>query len=206
MNEQSFLSALIVFSLVAVSPGPSVLAIMSTGMTEGRPRALALTLGILSGSSFWGLVALLGFVTVLEQMAQALIVLKIIGGLYLLYLAQKALRSALSDQEAVPLRLGKVEGLKGYYLAGLFIHLTNPKAVFGWAATITLGVGPQSRSIDAVVLVGICLAIVYSVKLTMALLFSTPVLMRAYQKARRLIQFSFAAFFTFAGMKLLLGR
>ena len=83
--------------------------------------------------------------TVLAAYAGVLTLIKIAGGLYLLWLASKSLRSAMrpngaaslptAPQAATPLRM---------WGAGVLLHLTNPKAVMAWLATIALGVTATS--------------------------------------------------------------
>lgn len=87
----------------AASPGPSNMRIMGVAMHQGRSSALILAGGVISGSFFWGSLAATGVSAVLTQYAQALAVLKVVGGAYLLFLAIKAGRSALTSDE----RLGK---------------------------------------------------------------------------------------------------
>lgn len=81
---------LVVFTgyvIAAGSPGSSMLRIMDVAMNHGRRAGLALATGVNSGSLFWGLSAATGVSALLARYAQALIVLKILGGIYLLYLA-----------------------------------------------------------------------------------------------------------------------
>lgn len=206
MIDPSFLTAILAFTLIVISPGPAVLAILAAGLSEGRAKALSLTAGVLTGSSIWAVAALIGLVGLLETLGDALIWLKIASGLYLIYLGSKALRGALSDDAPAAMRIGARDTLGGYFLAGLLIHLTNPKAVFGWVATMSLGLKPGATTGEAAVLTAACLAVVISLKLLMALVFSTQGLRKAYLRARRAIMFAFAGFFTFAGLRMILSR
>ncbi|WP_256221041.1 MULTISPECIES: LysE family translocator [unclassified Pseudomonas] len=81
----------------AASPGPSNMRIMGVAMHQGRKPALVLAAGVISGSFFWGSMAATGVSAILAQYAQALVVLKIAGGMYLFYLAIKAGRSAITS-------------------------------------------------------------------------------------------------------------
>lgn len=203
MAEGAFAAAIFLFVLTVISPGPAVLAILSTGMSQGRLRALVLTAGILSGSFSWGLIALFGFAGAMNELGYALVYLKIAGALYLLWLAWKALRNALSSEDPTAAKIGSGSSLKNLYLSGLALHLTNPKAVFGWAATIAIGIGPGDGFADAALLIFICMTIVATLKTAMAVAFSSAPAMRAYTKARRTIQGTVAGFFSVAGVGLL---
>ena len=95
---------LLAYSAYAVgtaSPGPSNLAIMATAMNAGRKPALVLALGVVSGSVFWGLLAAFGLSAVLATYSSALVAMKILGGIYLLWLAAKSARAAMSKTSAL---------------------------------------------------------------------------------------------------------
>lgn len=89
----------------AASPGPSNMRIMGVAMHQGRRSALMLAAGVISGSFFWGSLAATGVATLLTQYAHALIVLKVVGGIYLLFLAIKAGRSAFTTDEKLATQL-----------------------------------------------------------------------------------------------------
>ncbi len=87
------------FLLSIMSPGPNILAIMGTSMTLGRAEGVALALGVASGSFTWAVLTALGLSALLASYALALTAIKIVGGLYLLWLAFKALRAAASHHD-----------------------------------------------------------------------------------------------------------
>ena len=94
---QQFHMLLVVYAVYVIataSPGPSNVAIMSVAMSRGRLPALALVAGIMTGSLSWALLAAMGISTLLSAYANALVALKIGGGLYLIYLAAKLAMSA----------------------------------------------------------------------------------------------------------------
>ncbi|MCA0963209.1 LysE family translocator [Salipiger bermudensis] len=192
--------------LIAIaSPGPSTLAIMGVAMHQGRPRAVALALGVVTGSLFWAVLAASGISTALTAYAEAIFAIKVAGGLYLLYLAWKSARSALargSGQTAmIPLA-----GKWALYCKGMVLHLSNPKAVLGWIAIMSLGLRPDAPSYTIPIMMAGCAVLGMIVNVGYALIFSTSVMGRAYQKARRVIEGMFAAIFGYAGIRLLLSR
>lgn len=195
------------FLLAIASPGPNILAVIGTSMSVGRTSGTALALGVASGSFCWALLTVAGLSALLSAYASVLIVIKIVGGAYLLWLAYKAFRSAASahDLHATALAGGKRSQL-GYFLKGFTIQMTNPKAALSWIAIISLGLAP-----DAPLWVGFAVVLgttVLSVVIhcLYALAFSTPTMVRLYGKARRTIQATLGVFFTVAGLKLLSSR
>lgn len=196
-----------VLALGLLSPGPNILAILGVAMDVGRRAGVAMALGVALGSTLWAALTALGLSALLAAYAGALIVIKIAGGLYLLWLAFKALRSASRARHVAPTDArGAVRPAWRYAAQGLLIQMTNPKAALSWVAIVALGVGPEAPgAVFAVIVIGAA-ALSTAGHLAYALLFSTPPMLRAYARARRWIQAALGAFFAFAGIKLLLSR
>jgi threonine efflux protein len=192
--------------LVAVaSPGPSTMSIMGVAMNHGRGPALALAMGVVTGIVFWAVLAATGISAVLIAYAEAVFVIKLAGGAYLLYLAWNAARSALVADDRRMQAFPKVTG-KSLYRRGLLIHLTNPKAILGWIAIMSLGLKANaSTNMLPAILIG-CVSIGLVVNLGYAVLFSTATMGTAYRKSRRWIEATLAALFGYAGLRLLLSR
>lgn len=195
------------FLLSIMSPGPNILAIMGTSMSVGRSSGLSLALGVATGSFCWAILTALGLSALLASYAFALTVIKIIGGLFLLWLAYKSLRAAASryDIEAKSLD-GKERTRLGYYLRGFTIQMTNPKAALAWIAIISLGLQPGAPLWISLAIVAGTTFFSVSIHCIYALMFSTTPMIRIYGKARRTIQGMLGAFFAFAGIKLLTSR
>jgi threonine/homoserine/homoserine lactone efflux protein len=195
------------FLLSIMSPGPNVLAIMGTSMSVGRQAGLALGLGVATGSFCWAMLTATGLSALLASYAVALTVIKVAGGLYLLWLAYKAFRSAASrhDIEARTLTDAPMTPA-GYFLRGFTIQMTNPKAALAWIAIISLGLHADAPVWVAIVIVIGTTLLSVIIHATYAVLFSSTGMVRVYGKARRVIQGTLAALFAFAGVKLLTNR
>lgn len=193
--------------LALVSPGPSVIAIMGTALGAGRPAGLAMAAGVAVGSFIWGLLTAAGLAAVITAYAWALVALKILGGLFLLWLAFNAFRSAASSQD-VAARVAQVshKGGRSYFTKGAAIHLTNPKAALAWIAIIALGLPANAPLWVALTIAGGGFVISLTVNGAYALAFSAPPMVRLYAKARRVIQFVMGSVFALAGLRLLTSR
>ncbi|MBP8937202.1 MAG: LysE family transporter [Agrobacterium sp.] len=201
------LMAYAAFLLAIASPGPNVLAVIGTSMSIGRASGVALAVGVAAGSLCWAVLTVLGLSALLSAYATALIVIKIGGGLYLLWLAYKAFRSAAAahDIEARELAGGR-RTPAGYCLRGFTIQMTNPKAALAWIAIVSLGLQHGAPTWVGVVIVSGTSLLSLIVHLLYALAFSTQTMVRIYSKSRRMIQATLGAFFAFAGIKLLTSR
>ncbi|WP_064841385.1 MULTISPECIES: LysE family translocator [unclassified Rhizobium] len=200
---QDLLVVYIAYVIAAGSPGPSNMAIMNVAMRQGRRPALALAAGVITMSTCWGLIAVTVISTLLVRYAHALLVLKIAGGLYLLWLAWKAARSATArDAPADELARPAAE-FGALYRRGILMHLGNPKAVLAWVAIMSLGLKPGASPETAVTAFGGCVLLGVSIFSGYAVLFSTAPMVRGYARARRWIEGSLAIFFAGAGSRLL---
>lgn len=212
MNEIStYLPGIILaysaFLLAIASPGPNVLAVMGTSMSVGRTSGIALALGVAAGSFCWALLTAIGLTALLAAYAYALTIIKIAGGLYLLWLAYKSFRSAASAHDIEASRLaGPTLSPLGYFTRGLAIQMTNPKAALAWIAIISLGLQDNAPLWVGFAIVAGTSVLSIVIHILYAVAFSTAVMVRLYSKARRAIQFSLGAFFTFAGIRLLTSR
>lgn len=197
------------YVIAAGSPGPSTLRIMGVAMRHGRKAGLVLAAGVVSGSLFWGVSAATGVSALLARYAEALIILKIFGGLYLLYLAVRAARSALTADPPTAVASAPAEGRLSFaalYRQGLIMHLANPKAVLAWIALVTLGLGAEATWSDAAIVLAGCAVLSVVIFGGYALVFSTAPMVRLYRRARRGIEGALAGLFGVAGMRLLLSR
>ena len=192
------------YIIATASPGPSNMAIMAVAMQRGRKAGLAIAAGIVTGSLIWASTAATGLSALLATYADALFVIKIAGGLYLLYLAWKAARSALAPAAHAAAQVVHSHG--HLYRRGLLMHLTNPKAIMGWLAIMSLGLQPGAPSFVLPAILGGCAILAVLVFGGYALLFSTATMVRAYGKARRWIEATLALCFGYAGLRLLLSR
>lgn len=195
------------FLLAIASPGPNVLAVIGTSMSVGRKSGVALGLGVAAGSFCWALLTACGLSALLASYANALIVIKIGGGLYLLWLAYKSFRSAASAHDITATTLsGAPRRPSGYFVRGFIIQMTNPKAALAWIAIISLGLqdnAPLWVGFSIVAGTSILSVIIHWLY---AVAFSTPIMVSVYSKARRWIQSTLGAFFAFAGIRLLISR
>lgn len=192
------------FLLAIASPGPNVLAVIGTSMSVGRGSGCALALGVAMGSLCWAILTSLGLSALLAQYAAELIVIKIVGGIYLLWLAHKAFRNAMSahDIDAKALA-GGPRSAAGFFRRGFAIQMTNPKAALSWIAIISLGLTDGAPLwVGAAIVLGTFILSV-ALHLTYALAFSSAPMVRAYGRARRWIQGVLGAFFALAGLRLL---
>tara|TARA_E500000305_G_scaffold99182_1_gene91205 strand:- start:817 stop:1449 length:633 start_codon:yes stop_codon:yes gene_type:complete len=194
------------FGLGILSPGPNILAVIGTSMSADRKSGMALALGIACGSFFWGLMTLFGLTALIALYASLMTGIKIAGAVYLLWLAFKAFRSALSANAVIVRAVAHQKSSFGYFQRGLLIQMSNPKAALTWIAIMSLAMGADAPFwVGGVVVIGTTALSILG-HLGYALAFSTAPMVAAYGKARRWIDGALGCFFCFASYKLITSR
>lgn len=195
------------YLITVLSPGPANFAIIGTAISQGRRAGLVIALGIFCGSLTWGVSAALGLAALLRTYAFALEIIKIVGGLYLIYLAWKAYKSARrADSALMGDDVKRTFTARQLWLRGYAIHITNPKAIFGWLAIMSLGLPADAPPSMVATMLGIFSTSSFIIFMGYALLFSTRHALRIYTSARRWIEGTMAVFYSLAGIKLLTSR
>ncbi len=123
------LSVILTFALagfvLAVTPGPDMALFVSRTMNFGRAHGFAAVLGTSTGIAVHTTLVAFGISVLIVAAPAAFWALKIVGALYLVWLAIQAIRSG--GGLLVPKAGGKVPSLTQSYFTGLAINLTNPK-------------------------------------------------------------------------------
>ena len=199
----SLITAYGVFLIGAASPGPNVLAIMGTSMSDGRQYGVALAVGIAAGSFVWGLLAWIGLTSIIEAHSGLAKALQITGGLYLFWLSARAFRSSRTSDDLKPRSLSLVNDLGVYFRRGLIIQMTNPKSALTWTAIMSLGMSAQAPLwVGGAVVAGTTFLSALA-HLAYALVFSTDALARVYLSKRKWIELTLSIFFAFAACRLI---
>jgi len=122
----AYLAAVLV---ITFTPGPDMTLFLGKAVTQGRASGMAAMLGASTGVLIHTTLVALGLSALLAASATAFFVLKVVGALYLLWLAVEAVRhgSALSLDPAGP-AIAR-EPLFRTWLKGLAVNLLNPKII-----------------------------------------------------------------------------
>ncbi|WP_369634131.1 LysE family translocator [Nocardia sp. JMUB6875] len=126
--------------LLALTPGPDTFLVLRFSMGGSRP-GIAAAIGSAFGGIVWATVVAAGVAALLEQSATAYRTLKVIGGIYLLYLGIRALidhrRARMEDAEAeVEPGQGKPATVRSAFAAGLLSCVFNPKVGLFYLAVL----------------------------------------------------------------------
>lgn len=202
---QAFLLTAAGICIAQASPGPNMMAVAGAALSQGRRAALLVVLGIASGSLVWAAVTAAGLGALLAAVPDLLTVLKLAGGLYLVYLA---IRSAIMAwQRRDSLRAATIAtGLTAFaaWRRGFFVVMTNPKAALMWSAIASFLYGSGLGATEVLLFGPITATSATLIYGTYGLLFSSGFALAAYARFARWIEGAFAAVFGTLGAILVL--
>ena len=118
---------LLACALLAATPGADMAVFLSRTLSCGRAQGFAAQSGANAGLLVHSIAAALGLSALLAASAEAYQSVKIVGALYLVWLAIGALRHGAALK--LKAERGAKGGLRKAFLTGLLVNLTNPKIV-----------------------------------------------------------------------------
>jgi threonine/homoserine/homoserine lactone efflux protein len=132
MDLGLFVRGVVLGFSIAAPVGPiGVLCIRRT-LAQGRVIGFASGLGAATADMFYGAVAALGLTVVSNLLVSQQSWLRLIGGLFLLYLGIKTFRTPPASEAAETKTGAKYAGVFGAYLSTLLLTLTNPATILSF--------------------------------------------------------------------------
>ncbi|WP_051906585.1 MULTISPECIES: LysE family translocator [unclassified Sulfurospirillum] len=128
MGEYSFLLGIVtVFILGTMSPGPSFILTAKTAVSKSRKEGFGVAIGLGLGAVVFSLLAIFGLYAILKTVPFLYGFLKIVGGMYLVYLAYKMWKYADTPLDTKLNLEQKPKSFTKAILLGLATQMSNPK-------------------------------------------------------------------------------
>ena len=199
-----FAGIAVVLLFVVMSPGPAFVVVSQQAVARSRAAGLVTALGVSLGSILWVALVLLGISLVFQQAAWLYTGLRVLGGLYLIYLGIRLWQGAREPMTVpgdVPAAL--VSPWRAFRRA-VTIQMLNPKAAvfFGSVFLTMLSPGAPAWVIAAALVM--VFAIEFGWYAVLALALSSPPARRAYSGAKTWIERIAGAWLALFGAKLAL--
>ena len=112
--------------LLAISPGPGLLAVISKSISSGFKEASLMVAGIVTGDLIFLNLAIFGLSSLSAMGENFFSGIKYLGAIYLIYIGAMAIKSARNPSSSV---VKSSSNSMGSYLLGLSITLGNPKVI-----------------------------------------------------------------------------
>jgi threonine/homoserine/homoserine lactone efflux protein len=154
VDARLLLRGLVIGFSIAAPVGPiGVLCIRRT-LADGRAFGLLSGLGAATADAIYGCIAGFGLTLVSDFLVDQQVWLRLVGGVFLLYLGVKTFLSKVA-KEAAPV---KGVGLAGAYASTLFLTLTNPMTILSFVGIFAgMGLAESSTRGAALTVLGVFL-------------------------------------------------
>ena len=178
-------SLFVVSVAVSIIPGPNNFMLMRLGMRRGRAAAMAAGFGTTLSCIVWCAAAALGMAAVLAAAPWLYKVLRVGGGLYLLWFAWAIWRAKAQGAGVPEPAPGGRDEFWDSFWQGFAVNMTNPKSVLFFASIFSAYVGPDTPLWVHIAAIAVVVTTCQGWQLAMAWLFSTRRASAAYAKAQR---------------------
>ncbi len=192
--------------ILTITPGPDMTLFVGRALSEGRLAGLASMLGAMVGSLIHTMLVAFGLSALIAASASAFFVVKIVGALYLIWIAVQTLRhgsaltvSATDHKRQTP--------LSRVFMAGLLVNLLNPKIVLFFLTFLPQFVAANDpHASGKLIFLGVFFVVV-AAPLTIPMVLMADVFSRTLKRsprAMKLCDWLFAGIFGSFAVKILL--
>lgn len=133
MTAAGFLTYALALGVAAAVPGPGVVALVARALGSGFRSAMAFASGLILGDLTYLAAAVFGLTLVAERLGPVFVVVRLLAGLYLAYLAFRLWRSSAT---ATAVEDDRSDRPLASFGAGLGITLANPKTIVFYLAVL----------------------------------------------------------------------
>lgn len=144
VHEEPDVPEILIFAIasliIALTPGPSWICVLSRTLAQGRASGLVAVAGNTAGIAIHVTAVISGLSLLIQQSATAFAVLKVAGAGYLAWLGLRTLRRGIAVQlrERRPARLAMV------FSEAMLVNLGNPKVALLFLAFLPQFVDPRA--------------------------------------------------------------
>jgi threonine/homoserine/homoserine lactone efflux protein len=160
MTPEALLAFAVGMTLLSLSPGPGLAAILSRTWTSGLGAGFAVTAGLVVGDFLFLGIAAIGLTALATTLGPLFQIVKYAGALYLIWLGVKLILAAskpLTVEASPPVHPGRDVGM------GLLVTLGNPKPILFYSALLPTFLDVTAIGIGDFLLLG---AVVVAVSFT----------------------------------------
>jgi threonine/homoserine/homoserine lactone efflux protein len=157
MNTATLLAFLAASVVLAVTPGPGVIYIVTRSLAQGRAAGVGAIAGVACGNFVNALGASLGLAALFAVSSLAFMLVKYAGAAYLIYLGVKMLRGTPRVEVSRALTPAPVGRL---FREGVLVALLNPKTTIFFAAFLPQFMHPGMPALPQAVMLGAIFVVV----------------------------------------------
>ena len=147
---ESFTIFIIASIALIITPGPDIIYVLTRGTADGKRSGAISAIGVTTGILIHTMAAALGLAVLLKTSTYAFWTLKVVGGIYLMYLGYQVIK----NKQALEITgFQNSFDLKKCFLQGFFSNVLNPKVALFFIAFLHQYVNKDSanQSLDMII-------------------------------------------------------
>ena len=141
MPFESIVAFVVASALLSIPPGPDNIFVLTQSALYGRKSGVLVTIGLCTGLIVHTTAVALGVAAIFQTSVVAFTVLKVVGAMYLTYLAWQAFRASVKNLDAPGSNLRSHGAL---YRRGIIMNITNPKVSIFFLAFLPQFASPEN--------------------------------------------------------------
>lgn len=136
MTLESGITFFIAIFIFGITPGPGIFAILAKSMTQGARSCTWLSVGMVISDICYLVMACFGLASLAYAWEEVFLIIRILGGAYLVYLGWKMWTSvpALAQELSSPDLKVKQQDKFSSFIQGFMISASNPKVILFYIA------------------------------------------------------------------------
>ncbi|WP_024588335.1 LysE family translocator [Aliihoeflea sp. 2WW] len=192
--------------VIAITPGPDMTLFVGRALSEGRAAGFACMLGAMTGIVIHTALVALGLSALIVASPEAFFVLKLVGALYLVWLAYQAIRHGSAFSPGT----GEARAKRSFFAnwaTGLGINLLNPKIILFFMTFLPQFVSASDPDAPAKLFFLGALFIPLSLPITVPMVIaadSFSALLKRSPRVTRVIDYVFAGVFSAFALRILM--
>lgn len=140
MLTESIMAFLLASALLSIAPGPDNIFVLMQSALYGKKAGVLVTLGLCTGLIVHTSAVAFGVAAIFQTSVVAFTVLKLVGAMYLLYLAWQAFQASVHRLDA---SIPTLRSNGALYRRGIIMNITNPKVTIFFLAFLPQFVSPE---------------------------------------------------------------
>lgn len=140
MLTESIMAFLLASALLSIAPGPDNIFVLMQSALYGKKAGVLVTLGLCTGLIVHTSAVAFGVAAIFQTSVVAFTVIKLVGAMYLLYLAWQAFQASVHRLDASVTALRSNGAL---YRRGIIMNITNPKVTIFFLAFLPQFTSPN---------------------------------------------------------------
>jgi len=161
-------------AVVLAIPGPTILLVLSYSIAHGRKSTLPLVAGVALGDSVAITLSLIGLGTLLAASAFWFTLIKWMGGLYLIYLGIRLLRSATNPLQLQATQAQQTSPHK-LFTNAFIVTALNPKSIVFFIALLPQFISAAHPTLPQLWILGVSFVVLATIGATSYALFAASI-------------------------------